>query len=207
MKVFLVGKMTSGKTTLAQYLVTHHKFIKISLSDPIKAIEHDLHNRVDYADIIQKHLSFLDSAQKIIFYKILEETNNIPREEPKPRKRLQFIGTDGARKRISQDIWIQLAEWAAAGYENIIIDDVRFCNEYEFFQKRNWIPIKIIVDESVQKNRIKTLYENFDEKVLLHLSELDIDKIFDTYSFVATVDTSSLSDEEGGKKLAEALKL
>lgn len=54
-----------------------------------------------------------------------------------PRIMAQRIGTDWGRKTIDQDIWVDLLEQQISEDkpDSLVIDDLRFPNEYEWFEK------------------------------------------------------------------------
>jgi len=206
MKIIITGKMATGKTALAKHLVTYHHFKKIGLADPIKEIEADI-EILPPTEIVNKHLEILDPMQKAMFCKIIEEAKKIPREDPKPRKRLQFIGTDGARKRIADDIWIQVAAHRASLYENVCIDDVRFLNEFDYFKAHNWTSVAVVTDLDIQWRRITSLYGNIDSSVLRHASEIEVEEIIRHRKCDFLIDTTDTTDAEAGVILMEMLKL
>ena len=192
--IMIIGKMVSGKTTTADYLLKEiPNSKKLSLAGPV----YDLVNNIeeDYRSLIDTYIiPYYDPRNNIQqkmgldisenFYlkweKIISETRAIPREYPKPRKRLQFLGTEGARKRIDDKIWIKIATTKAKRETNVtwIIDDCRFKNEFDWFEKSGWQPIFLYVLKKIQEKRIKHLYGKFDESILKHPSEAEIDKIF-----------------------------
>jgi len=191
--ILIVGKMTSGKTTAANLLVKEIPNSKIlRLAGPV----YDLVNNIDedWKSLINKYiLPYYDPRDEIqtklgldipeefytAWHKIIFETRFIPHEKPKPRKRLQFLGTDGARKRIDDQIWIKIADAKSKKDPNTvwIIDDCRFKNEFEWFDRNNWQSIFLFISKETQEARIKKLYGEFDKSVLEHPSEKEIDSI------------------------------
>jgi len=181
----IIGPMASGKTSAANHLVEKFGFKCISLAGPIKDMESKIDNAVgiaDFTDIIFPHFSgireFGDShISKMV--KVLQEAKEIEREEPKPRKRLQFIGTEGGRQRIHPDIWIKILRNTinkSPSNTQWVIDDVRFINEFNSLNDL-FLPIKLTVSKKVQLQRLRNLYPNFDGSVLRHSSELDFYKM------------------------------
>ena len=142
--------MTSGKTTAADYLLKEiPNSKKLTLAGPV----YDLVNNIDqeYRYLVDTYiLPYYDPRDNIQqkrgldiseeFYlawkEIIFETKSIPIENPKPRKRLQFLGTDGARKKIDDQIWIKIAATKARQEPETtwIIDDCRFKNEFDWFE-------------------------------------------------------------------------
>jgi len=200
------GKMTSGKTSLANHLVVHRGFTRIALADPIKEIEIEL-GKLSPIEITNKHMAILDPMQKAMFCKILEEAERIPRETPKPRKRLQFIGTEGARQRISDDIWIRLGDYRASQHQNVCIDDIRFPNEFDYFRSKDWISVAVLVSLEVQWKRLTTLYGDIDPSILQHASETGIEEILARGEYDYWVDTSDTTVDEAGDYLMEIMNL
>lgn len=185
--------MTSGKTTAAELLIkeiNNSKILRLSGpvydlvnnvdKDPKKLIDTYVLPYYDPRDEIQTKLG-LDIPEEfyITWHQILFETKFIPKETPKPRKRLQFLGTDGARKRIDDEIWIKIADAKSRKNPETtwIIDDCRFKNEFEWFEKKHWQPIFLYVSKETQRERISKLYGNFDESILEHPSEKEIDSM------------------------------
>jgi hypothetical protein len=191
MNIIIVGKMGAGKTFVAQHLCDNYNFQSLAIAGPIKDIEKNLDTMTNnelYFNYIDKYVQY-DPIEQAVIFKIFDNARKIPRENPKPRKRLQYIGTDGFRKLVDPDIWIKITHAKAQelndiGISNIVIDDVRFLNEYQFFVNKGWYPIKLIVDLNNQINRLNKLYPEFDSAVLQHPSELEQDEIFKTHDGV-----------------------
>lgn len=186
MKIIVIGKMLAGKTTVSDHLCKTRGYRHVALADPIKEIESMLNpnspnisNSFIYEWVIGSYLQY-DAMDQAMLHKIFDEVREMPREEPKPRKRLQYLGTDGVRKRVDDKLWIKLAAARAKATEsdNVVIDDVRFLNEYEYFIGEGWYPIKLEVSPEVQDRRIRALYGDYDPSILEHPSEKDQDIIF-----------------------------
>lgn len=176
--IIISGKMASGKTTAADYLVLRYGYHKKSLADPIKIIERALDN-YDNKTIVKQCLPNvkLNEHEKEIFFKILDTARTIEREFPKPRKRLQFIGTEGVRKQIRDTFWLEVISSNIKKDEHVVIDDVRFLNEYQYFVNLGFIALKIKITQKVQHARLLQLYGPYDKSILSHTSELDSEKI------------------------------
>ena len=183
--------MCSGKTTVANHLLEKYKYNTVSLAAPIKVMESELADGIPSMTIVHKYMDHLDPMQKAMFKNILDEALLIPREHPKPRKRLQFIGTEGGRNRISQSLWIDLANRTAETMSNAIIDDVRFVNEFKYFRERGWKAIILTIAPDVQENRIRQLYGKFDPAALSHPSETGVTDIINLNDADLTIDTNN----------------
>lgn len=203
MNVLLIGKMASGKSHAAKFLIDKHGYKHLSLASPIKKLEEEFHNHThgtsdfmseyDKDDFEDLAWILLGSGEVIsskeiekflqLFY---ENVPKIEREIPKPRKRLQYIGTELGRKTIDDQIWIKLAIHKARKYfkhtDKLVMDDVRFVNEYESFMNANldFIGLKLDVSKDIQRERLQVLYNMTDEEISLalsHDSEQEVDLI------------------------------
>jgi len=128
------GRKRHGKDTLGDYLVQNYGYTKIGFADALK------------------------NACKAIFgfneeqlYGDLKEVDD-KFWKTRPRKVLQYVGTDLFRDRISevlpevqQDIWIKVVENQILQNpdKRYVITDVRFDNELEFIKRLNGLSIKV----------------------------------------------------------------
>lgn len=157
MIIGFLAKKRCGKDTACDYIVKKYNYTKLSFAHPLKKCVKELFGFTN---------SQLNSQQKEIedlYWGI------------KPRKVLQFLGTDVVRdlfpkkllKDIGNDFWIKRTDlWYKQNYEKhkdkIVFSDVRFQNEVDYIHSINGIIVKI--------NR-----ENFSDDN--HKSELEIDNI------------------------------
>ena len=206
MNVMLLGRMGSGKTYYSNILVSKG-FKRISLAEPIKAMEAGLdkaEGAMELAELVYPHFKYVreyGDIQLSAMIHVLRHVKTIPREEPKPRKRLQYIGTEGGRTKIDPSIWIKILKGRVKQEDstNWVIDDCRFVNEYEQL-KDLFIPIKVTIDYETQVARLTRDYPGFDLDSLNHASELDIDKMNPEFEISGT-----LTLEEATRQLEEML--
>ena len=188
MNIFITGKMTSGKTTVADFITKHYfGYEKISLADPIKDIVYKIDSMGD-EELIENYISpyyKVTDRQKALWASIFFETRYIPKDGKKERARLQFLGTEGGRERIDKNLWVDILINKTMG-GNYVVDDCRFVNEANSFTNAGWIPIFLYVEKEDQYERIKKLYgEKFNFDQLNHGSEVEINKIkLPTESFI-----------------------
>ena len=130
----ICGFIGSGKDTIADYLVTHYHFIKLSFAGCLKDVLSVLFgwNR--------NQLEGSTSESRIWREKVDEwwsKRLNIPNFTP--RHALQYFGTDIFRKHFHNDIWIAAIERKILNYpnQNIVITDCRFLNETSLIQQLN----------------------------------------------------------------------
>lgn len=156
--VGIIGKMGSGKTTVAKYLIENYNFLKLSFADALKKM--------------------------LIEVGILTHSELYPTKTPYARKMLQVIGTDIIRNKIDSDYWVKKFKERVieicqlckpVNNDNVItkpqevrivVDDIRFPNE--FFCVVNELNGKII---KIVRNDNSNCYNHFDECLHLHESE------------------------------------
>ena len=100
-------------------------------------------------------------------------------------------------KEINPDVWIdyldnQLNYDPQYYQKNILIDDLRFPNEYQYLRKNNFTIIKLIIDDQMQKERLRKTYpENFKNHMesISDVSESYIDSI--QADFVIEIDKNN----------------
>lgn len=183
MHVAIIGQMASGKTTCSNHLVENLGYTRISLAEPIYWIVNNLHLGTPSMLYYQYLNPYIDppltSEEQVKFINAIAHTKTIPIEHPKPRKRLQWLGTEGGRQQIRDTIWIDilLNRIAKEPNKNYVIDDVRFANELEAMTKAGFYPVKLEVDIATQRKRLEALYGEFDSEILTHGSEVEISKL------------------------------
>ena len=149
MKVALSGKMKSGKSTLAKELneIGHYNVITLSFASPIR------------------------EALEVI---------GITKEEfPEMyREGAQWIGTDFVRK-YHPDWWVMLMDRRVQAFEELcatpdyilVIDDMRFENEFDYCQQAGFLMVRLDVSEGTQ------LARGAEKTRLTHPSETGLDHI------------------------------
>ena len=138
-KIAICGKMASGKTTLAEYIVNHcNDYGKFSLANAVKRFARYVY------DIPEGH------KDRIAFQKIGDGA----------RKELyQNIWIDTLLNEIKIHERINDLENGNEGFvKNFIIDDVRYINEVKELKADGWLVIKLEIDEDLQKERLIRTY-------------------------------------------------
>lgn len=146
-RIALGGKMTSGKTTLTRALMDTGigPVLHLSFAEPIR---HAL------------RCIGIDKETHPEMY----------------REGAQYIGTDFVRK-YDPDWWVNLlgsrVDALTSPYQWIIIDDMRFPNEFDLLKRKGFVMVKLLIDEHEQMLR----GANMDR--LDHPSETGLDGIPD----------------------------
>jgi hypothetical protein len=125
--------MASGKTTIADYLVEHHGFVKLSFAAGVKSM-----------------------GSKIV--RTMVEEGLLPPEAAgkKHRAVLQAIGAEG--RRLRPTLWIEDALSQADSYENVVIDDMRYINEAKLAHEQGFVNVRLCISENLQKSRLQYTY-------------------------------------------------
>jgi len=202
LNIAFIGGMCTGKTTHADMLVKRNGFVKISLAGPIRELEAKLDETgpgaAALADLVNPYLQRVrgyGTRETTIAIRVLREALDIPRESPKPRKRLQYIGTNGFRNQIDMNVWVKMMIEKMGRpeymYTNWVCDDIRFANEYEGLHDK-FLMFKLVLPLEDQLARIAKLYPDMDLSVLEHPSETEIASI--TVDDEQTIDTTASAE-------------
>jgi len=133
MKVAICGPMASGKTMIADYLVEHHGFVKLSFAAGVKAMGATI-----VEAMIKEGLLPPEAAEK------------------KHRTVLQAIGAEG--RRLRPTIWIEDALNQADSHENVVIDAMRYINEAKLAHNQGLVNVRLCISENLQKSRLQRTY-------------------------------------------------
>ena len=169
------GRLTSGKDTVADYLVEKHGWVKLNMSAPL----HEAMLRLDpWIPIeFEEHHS-----SGIVRYSELTRRvgYTAAKENPEVRRLLQALGTDVGRKMFGENVWVNYANntitpLREAG-ENVVITGIRFPNEIDMIHnnvvwdtpgKLVWVerPSLVLGDEAKHASESLT-GEDFDITIL-----------------------------------------
>lgn len=124
----------SGKSIAADYLVTKRGYSLVKFADPVKSMTYSLiQSVIDDRDLIW---DYMEGSKKETIIPVLGVT---------PRELFVSIGHRWGRG-IKEDFWIRLLEnrLKKLKNKNIVIDDLRYPNEYNFLKERNAVLIRIV---------------------------------------------------------------
>ncbi len=144
--IIIIGKMGAGKDTLAEILVKKYSYIQTSIAGRLKQIAELL-----YADVFAAG----DRNQKRI---ILQKLGDLLR---------------------SQNINIfneaLIREIQTKKLSPVVISDVRYSMEYDFFVSKGFIPVKIAIEDGIRFERLLARDGTYPSiETLNHKSENDI---------------------------------
>ncbi len=130
----LVGLYASypqaGKSSVAQYLVKHYDFAQVKFADTLKKMAY-----VFLSDLgIENPEEYIEGSRK-------EEV--LPHIWVTTRWIMQSIGTEWARDQIHRDTWLFIVRQKIKQHEKVVIDDLRFPNEYDMLKDMMAFLVKI----------------------------------------------------------------
>ena len=115
----LSGYARSGKDTVADYLVEHHGFRKMSFADPMRNALYALNPTIEVDGVS----TTLASAVNIYSWEKLKTLS------PDVRPLLQRFGTEVGRNMFGENFWVDYALNSIVDGTKVVISDVRYPNE------------------------------------------------------------------------------
>lgn len=145
MKTKLIGLYSSapqsGKTTTAEILVCYDYRI-VSFAEPLKKMT------------VQFLMGF--GYSKGDAERIIKDKNFVIGEvELRVRDIMQRLGTEWGRKAIHPDVWIKMWESKQRRLPLVVVDDMRFPNEYKAVKRQGGLLIRIERGKARSENREK----------------------------------------------------
>lgn len=204
-KYAIIGKIGTGKTTLAKYILDNiynqNGFI-CSFASQIKQINED-RSLLGLYKFPGTEIPLLESK----FYTILHNLDNELQFGEKPRKQYQFIG-EQFKQFYGQDFWVKnlMSELNSVLKikkalneipEVIIIDDLRMIVEYNELKKQNYKIIGIYVPDEI---RFKIIESDKTSKLesLNHNTETQVE---DVYNDILANFPENQYEFESGKRI------
>jgi hypothetical protein len=120
MVIGLTGLINSGKSTVADYLITQHGFVRVKFAQGLKDMVRALGLTEDEIEGVAKELP-------------CDKLNGRT-----PRYGMQTLGTEWGRNLMGHDFWVNLLVQKVHRMEfgvNVVIDDCRFPNEAVAIQR------------------------------------------------------------------------
>jgi hypothetical protein len=114
------GYARSGKDTIADYLVEHYGYEKVSFSTPMKEAMYRLNPRITVNEVVNTALRV---GVDVYDWEGLKERS------PDIRGLLQRFGTEVGREMFGEDFWVDYALNSIVDGTKVVIADVRYPNE------------------------------------------------------------------------------
>jgi len=178
--VAIVGPFCSGKTTLADYLVAHHGYSRVSFAKRLKEVAAAVYN---HGDPIEKNATYRVSREET------DDTSLSGREV------LQQFGQ--SVKALDRDFWIR---WLLSDIDDRsgglwVSDDTRFPYEAEALRSRGFAIVRLDTPSAVRAQRHQFLYGRQPTPAeLSHPSEVETKKITADVTVNGMLAVESLAD-------------
>lgn len=170
--IAIVGKMYSGKTTLAQALVEHHGYTRVAMAGPLKQLALLAYGE----DVVKdKEYSTVDMTTGEVTFK-------------SGRALLQGIGQ--TIKAVDRDIWLKIFinDTTQMAREPYVVDDVRFGFEADYLRGQGWMVVKVQTPDGTRIHRARSTTGRTPTKAELeHESEGGVDGIKADYLHLGDV--------------------
>jgi hypothetical protein len=130
--------MGSGKTTVADELVSAYGFRRVRFAEPLK--------RMTRALIVAAGID-AQTAERMVDGD-LKEAKIIALGGRTPRYLMQTLGTEWGRELVADRLWVNVAMAAARAHRDngypVVIDDMRFPNEWTALVGAGGSPVKVV---------------------------------------------------------------
>jgi len=116
----LSGYARSGKDTVADYLVEHHGFVKLSFATPMRQALYKLDPEIrDMTGLVYSFRQAVD----------LFGWEDMKTYFPRYRELMQRMGTEVGREMFGEDFWVEQALKQVERGQDVVLADVRYQNE------------------------------------------------------------------------------
>jgi len=157
------GKMCSGKTTLASYLVGKYSYIKVSFADGVYKVAREVFDTLEKdRELLQEVGTTMRGIRRDVWIHLLKK--NVLK-----RKMENFgsgIYTAGSNEPI---------DWIPFEPVNFVCDDCRFTNEVRALQDWGWLVVRLECPTEQRLERIERLYPGTPLNAHYHISEVELD--------------------------------
>ncbi len=148
-RIGLSGKLATGKSLVADYLIEKYQFKRISFAARVKELAAELFGYTD-------------------------------KKTAKGRSVLQQLAQH--MREIDPDVWARYTIKRMPQGCNIVVDDVRYPNEFEMLHEAGFVLVRMMMDKAERKRVISETYPGLPDDLLLDSSETALDGFsFDYY--------------------------
>lgn len=179
----ITGKASSGKDTIADYLVEYYGFTKFKFADRLRDMLLDLDPIVGHET---DNWSYGDSVEYTRLSELVDEFGwEEAKKEPEVRRLMQVFGTDVMRKWEGEDYWINALslDIRRSSCDKAVISDVRFLNEAEWCKYHGMVmkvvrPTGAQLADSAKAHPSETKLDSIMAQVTIR-NDLSIDYLHD----------------------------
>lgn len=170
MRILLIGKAGSGKSTLSEYIKIKYNFNRYSLGDNVKYFISDM----------TKILNNINPNIPLIKSELLFDVES----KKGYRQYMQKIGTELCQGWFGKTIWCELLNKNIDYYGNVVIDDCRFIHEYDYFKNKGFITIKILRDGLLKYSHSSESEQDKIDADYIIYNNSDIDKLYKKFDAI-----------------------
>lgn len=212
-KIAISGPMASGKTTVLTAILGEFKCEREAFARPLKELAEaailDTVLRDSAVARILQRLFAQRAALGLRAYQIYEslrqdcfEELEAQKEGKKARVFLQQLGS--CFRELDEDVWAKDIVARTSDGRSYVVDDLRYENEARILRDNGWRLIRCQVPEDIRRCRIAKLYGKYDESVLLHPSEIELD-YWDDWDYILNTGVPLEEQSLEVSKMMEAL--
>ena len=189
----------AGKSTVADMLVREHGFVRVKMADGLKAMLRSLlaYQNLPLCKIDEMIEGGLKHQQSPFLY------------SKSPRYAMQTLGTEWGRNCMGEDFWIEVADAKVRAFlrdgKNVVIDDIRFENEYDYVRRYAGIMAHIRRPSLEAAKPKRTLLQRLFAKD--HSSEGNLEKKEFDFSFVNKAESANEFAAEAAWEIASEIKI
>lgn len=141
--------MQSGKTEIAKYLERKYNFKKMKFAFGIKQMIY-----VFISPFVLDAKEYIEGSKKNEIIPVIGKTS---------RYLQQTLGSEWGRDLVGNDIWINCLDARRPKNKDVVIDDMRFENEFEYIKNNNGICIKVVTgSHKTVDHRSENRLNNFE---------------------------------------------
>lgn len=178
-KLFITGKMGSGKDSAALWFETKYGAERWTRTDLMKRLAHSLIDHVDSPDQYLERLFSDPEELDLVRDELLEYTKTYQPESGKARRLYQDV-TEICQKYDPYCFERELDERISLVGENgfSLVDDVRKLSAFEYFKEKGYLSLRIEADEKIRRQRMLER-DGFlpGPETFRHPSETELDEI------------------------------
>lgn len=176
-RLLITGKMGSGKSYAADYLVDEHGAMRWSRTELMKRLSHSIADHIGDPDEILERIFPNEEERSAVRDDLFAYHYQI--EDGKPRRLYQDI-TEICQEHnplcFEQELETRIRAVGSCDFS--LIDDVRKLSAFEFFVDRGYATLRIDASEKVRRERMLSRDGYLPtEETFAHVSEVDLDGI------------------------------
>ena len=181
LRLLICGKMGSGKSTAADYLVDHHGAVRWSRSTAMKRLAHALVDQSEPVDPLLRELLRDPNMCASATAALIRYAASYEPEPGKPRRLYQDVAQIVMERdplAFERDITRRIDQIdEPTSDQMILVDDVRSIASFEWFRAHDFTSLRITASREQREARMRDRDGYLpDEETFAHRSELELDQ-------------------------------